>query len=59
MPDALGGSPKPFVAALLLDWTGSPWSIAGLLAAAYVLSLVLIARTPETKDVDFHGTRSG
>ncbi|MEV7391558.1 MULTISPECIES: MFS transporter [unclassified Streptomyces] len=52
----LGGSPTPFVAALLLDWTGSPWSIAGLLAAAYVLSLVLIVRTPETKDVDFHGT---
>ncbi|GAA4013293.1 MFS transporter [Streptomyces plumbiresistens] len=52
----LGGSPTPFVAALLLDWTGSPWSIAGLLAAAYVLSLILIARTPETKDVDFHGT---
>ncbi|WP_063729377.1 hypothetical protein [Streptomyces sp. RTd22] len=51
-----GGSPTPFVAALLLDWMGSPWSIAGLLAAAYVLSLVLIACTPETKDVDFHGT---
>jgi len=34
---------------MLLDWTGSPWSIAGLLAAAYVLSLVLIAYTPETK----------
>jgi MFS family permease len=51
----VGGSPTPFVAALLLDWTGSPWSIAGLLAGAYVLSLILIARTPETKDVDFHG----
>ncbi|MBO4257304.1 hypothetical protein [Streptomyces griseorubiginosus] len=26
----IGGSPTPFVAAFLLDRTGSPWGIAGL-----------------------------
>jgi MFS family permease len=54
LTNMIGGSPTPLIAAVLLAWTGTPWSIALVLAAAYAVSLVLIARTPETRDVDFH-----
>ncbi|MEU6131846.1 MFS transporter [Saccharopolyspora sp. NPDC047091] len=53
LTNMVGGSPTPLVAALLLSVTGSPWSIALLLAAAYAVSLVPIHRTPETRDREF------
>lgn len=49
----IGGAPTPFVAAYLLTATGTTWSIAGVLAGAYVLSLLMIWRTPETLGINF------
>jgi MFS family permease len=54
LTNLIGGAPTPFVAALLLQVTGTPWSISLLLAAAYILSLIMIRFTPETRNVDFH-----
>jgi MFS family permease len=52
----LGGSPTPFVATALLHWTGTPWSIAALLAAAIALSLAVLPFIRETVAIDIAGS---
>ncbi len=53
MTNLLGGAATPFVAAFLVQTTGTTWSITGVLVAAYGLSLFMIHRTPETRGLDF------
>jgi MFS family permease len=44
----IGGSPAPLLAAVLLHWTGTPWSIAVAMAAAIVVSVAVVPFIPET-----------
>jgi MFS family permease len=46
------GSPTPFVCAALVEWTGTPWSIAAVLAAATILSLAVLPFIHETIHVN-------
>jgi len=48
----IGGGLAPFGAAALLGWTGTPWSIAGVLAIGLGIGLVLLWFLPETVDTD-------
>jgi MFS family permease len=48
----IGGSLTPLGATALLHWTGTPWSIAGLLAIGYGISLALLRFLPETVHTD-------
>lgn len=58
LTNLVGGAPTPFVAALLLQTTGSTWSIVGLLLAAYLVTLLMIRATPETFKMDFHANEN-
>jgi hypothetical protein len=48
----LGGSVTPALATVLLHWTGTTWSIAGLLVLGFALTLAVLPFLPETRDVD-------
>jgi MFS transporter, MHS family, shikimate and dehydroshikimate transport protein len=47
------GGPAPFVASLLVVWTGgTPWAVAGYMALLAVISAVAVLSGPETYRVD-------
>jgi hypothetical protein len=46
------GSLTPFVSTALLEWTGTPWSIAAALAATTALSVAILPLIRETIHVD-------
>ncbi|OLB79350.1 MAG: hypothetical protein AUI14_10340 [Actinobacteria bacterium 13_2_20CM_2_71_6] len=48
----VGAGPTPFVAAALLHWTGTSWSIAALLAVSFGISLVVLPFVREIVGVD-------
>lgn len=54
LTNLVGGAATPFIATFLVQSTGTTWSITGIIAAAYCLSLFMIHRTPETRNIDFH-----
>jgi MFS family permease len=54
--NVVGGSPAPFLAAALLQWTGTPWSIAVALALLFALSLGVLPFIRETVDVNLETT---
>ncbi|GAF47735.1 hypothetical protein [Rhodococcus wratislaviensis] len=54
LTNLVGGAATPFLAAWLIDTSGTTWSIVVVLVAGYAVSLTLIHRTPETRDVDFY-----
>jgi len=52
----VGGSATPFIAAWLIGSTGTTWSFVALLVVAFIVSFIMIARTPETRGVSFTTT---
>ncbi|OLB74951.1 MAG: hypothetical protein AUI14_22255 [Actinobacteria bacterium 13_2_20CM_2_71_6] len=50
--NVIGGSPAPLVAAALLHWTGTPWSIAMMLALLFAFSLAVLPFIRETVRID-------
>lgn len=54
LTNLVGGAPTPFIAAFLLQLTGTTWSITALLVVAFCITLAMIKITPETYRKDFH-----
>lgn len=54
LTNLVGGAATPFLAAWLINTSGTTWSIVAVLVAGYAVSLTMIHRTPETRDVDFY-----
>lgn len=50
--NVIGGSPAPFVAAGLMQWTGTTWSITAALAVLLLLALAVLPFIEETVNVD-------